>query len=62
MYLNLEPRIDRLAFEGQDAEDAFVNAAKRLAGDESLESFDAERELADRQRSLEPQAAAAKAG
>jgi hypothetical protein len=33
-------RIDRLAFKGEDTEDAFVDARKRFLADESLPSFD----------------------
>ena len=47
-----EPRVDRLALEREDAEDALVDAAERLAAHEALERFDAERELAQRERSL----------
>src|SRR4051812_19569771 len=42
----LQPRVDRLALEGEDAEDALVDAAERLAADEPLERLDPERELA----------------
>ena len=47
-----EPRIHRLAFQRQYTEHAFVHAAQRLAPNESLERFDAECELAQRQRPL----------
>ena len=53
----LQPRIDRLALQREDAEHALVNASERLSLDEALESFDAQRELAQRQRSLPRQAA-----
>jgi len=45
-------RIDRLAFHGQDGEDALVDAAQRFAPDESLEGLYPQRELAQCQRSL----------
>src|SRR3954462_9296300 len=34
--------VDRLALEGEDGKDAFVNAVERLTADEALERFDAE--------------------
>jgi hypothetical protein len=40
-----QPRIDRLALERQDTEDALVNPAERLFADESFERLDPEREL-----------------
>jgi len=40
-----ESRVDRLAFEGQDTEDAFVNTEQRLTAHEALERLDAEGEL-----------------
>jgi hypothetical protein len=48
----LQPGINRLAFERQDAEDAFVNAPQGLLLDELFEPFDAQRELSESQRSL----------
>jgi hypothetical protein len=35
-----QPRIDRLALERQDTEDALVNSAQRLLADESFERLD----------------------
>jgi hypothetical protein len=32
----LEPRIDRLAFQGEDAENAFVNPSERFSVDERV--------------------------
>src|SRR5262249_41738160 len=55
----LQPRIDRLAFERQDAEDAFVDAPQRLAADEPLERLDPQGEFAERERSLLGQSAIA---
>src|SRR5215211_1727747 len=52
-----QARIDGLALEGEHAEDALVDAAKRLVADESLEGLDAERELANRQRPLAAESA-----
>ena len=43
---DLEARIDRLALEGEDAEDAFVDPVERLGTGESLQGLDAEAELA----------------
>src|SRR3984893_3869899 len=54
-----EARVHRLAFQGEDAEDALVDAAQRLAADEALQAFDAERELPQRQRALHAEAARA---
>jgi hypothetical protein len=39
---DLQPRIDRFAFQCQYSEHAFVDASQRLAADESLQGFDAE--------------------
>ena len=41
-----KPRVDRFAFERENAEDALVDAVERFAGDKSFECLDAERELA----------------
>ena len=41
-----EPRVDRFALEGEDAEDAFVHPVERLAGYEAFQSLDTEGELA----------------
>src|SRR5882724_5111054 len=54
--LILQPRIHRLALEGQDAEHALVHAAERLLPDESLEPLDAEGEFAQGQGALDAQA------
>src|SRR5437763_9280878 len=48
----LQARIDRLALEGEDAEDALVYPAERLAADEPLERLDPQREFAERERPL----------
>src|SRR5437660_788050 len=48
----LEPRINGLAFESQDAENGFMNAAQRFLVDESLQSFDTKRKFAKRQRAF----------
>ena len=58
----LQPRIDRLAFQGQDAEDAFVDAAQGLAADEALQGFEAQGELAAGQGALGPGRALAAGG
>ncbi len=47
-----EARIDRLALEGENAENAFVNAPERFSLDEALETFDPQRELPQGQRPL----------
>src|SRR5206468_634302 len=54
-----EARVDRLALERQDPEDALVDAVQRLLAREALQRLHAQRELAQRQRALGPQAAAA---
>ena len=48
----LQPRVDRLAFERKHGENAFVDAAKRLAGNETVEGFQPLGELADGERAL----------
>src|SRR4029078_11557573 len=50
----LEPRVDWFALESEDAEDAIVSPAHRLAADEPLERLDSEGELAKGQGSLAP--------
>ena len=40
-----QPWIDRFAFQGEDAEDAFVDAAEGVASDESFEGLDAYLEI-----------------
>ena len=57
----LQARIDGLGLQGQDAEDALVHAAQRLAAHEALQRLDAQRELARGQRALAAQAARAQA-
>lgn len=52
-----EARVDGLALEGQNGEDAFVDAAEGLFADESIETLEAEGELARCQRSFDRQAA-----
>ena len=47
-----QPRIDRLALQGEDAEHALVDAPERLPLHEPFEPFDSQRELAQSQRSL----------
>ena len=44
-FLWLESRIDRFTFEGEHAEDAFMNAAQRLFAHEALQGLDAEGEF-----------------
>jgi hypothetical protein len=57
----LKAGIDGFALEGEHADDAFVDAPQRLAADEPFECFDAERELAEGERSLAPEPALAQA-
>ena len=48
----LEPRVNRLALQSKNPEDAFVNASKRFSLDEALEAFDPQRELPKGKRSF----------
>src|SRR5579859_3661343 len=48
----LQTWIDRLAFEGEDAEGALMHAPQRLAAHETLQRLHAQRELAQRQASF----------
>ena len=57
----LQPRINRLAFERQHAEHAFMHTPKRLARHETLERLVAERKLTDGQVALAGHAAFAQA-
>ena len=50
-----EPRIDRLALQGEDAEHALVDPAERLPADEPLQPLDPQGELAEGERPLPPQ-------
>ena len=45
MLVELQPRIDRFAFEREHSEHAFVDAAQRLPADEALERFDPQAKL-----------------
>ena len=42
-----QSRIDRLTLQREHPEDAFVNAAKRLAADEALQALDAKGDTRD---------------
>ena len=55
----LQPRVDGFAFEGENAEDAFVDAVERLERDEAFKCFDAQAELADREGPFVAEAALA---
>src|ERR1700709_2084704 len=57
----LQPRIDRLALQGQDTEHAFVNAPQGLTAREALQPFDPEGELPQGERALPRQPALAEA-
>jgi hypothetical protein len=56
----LKPWIDRFALEDQHAQGALVDSPQWFAAHEALQSLDAQRELAQRQRTLRSQPAAAK--
>jgi hypothetical protein len=56
-----ETRIHRLALQGQDAEDALVDAAQGLAADEAFQPLDPEGEFPQGQRTLAGEAARAQA-
>ena len=43
---NLEAGVDGFGFQGQDAEDAFVDASEGFIADESFKGFDAQGEFA----------------
>src|SRR6516164_7434468 len=55
--MSSEPRIDRLAFQREHTEHAFMHAAQRLALDEPVQRFEPERELANGQPAFGPQSA-----
>ena len=48
----LESWVDRFAFEGQDAEDAFVSEPQRLLANKSLQRLDSQREFPASERAL----------
>src|SRR5207247_6743501 len=48
-----QARINRLALQGQHAEDALVDAPERLAANETLQGLDAQDELPPGQRALQ---------
>src|SRR5581483_2402114 len=52
----LQTRVYRLAFERQNSKRTFMHAAQRLPFDKPLQGFDAERELAQGERTLGAQA------
>src|SRR5262245_45651839 len=58
----LKPRINRLALQSQNAEDAFMHSAKRLLADEPLQPLKAEGELAESEGSFVAQPAIAQPG
>jgi hypothetical protein len=45
----LKSRINGFAFQGEHGEDAFVYPPERFLTDESLQAFDSQRKLAERQ-------------
>src|SRR6266404_10837 len=55
-----QPRVHRLAFQSEDAENALVHTAERLPAHESLQTFNAQSELAHGQRAFRAQPTAAK--
>ena len=50
--LSSETWIDRLTFQGQYTEDAFVHTVERFSTDEALQRLNAERKLPECQRTL----------
>jgi hypothetical protein len=60
-FIDSKTGVDGLSFEGEDAEDAFVDAAQGFIADEAFEGFDAESEFANGQRALAAQAAGTQA-
>src|SRR5437868_6372761 len=59
---SLQPGVDRLALQREDAEHALVHAVERLPAHETLQGLDAERELPDRERALPSQRPGAETG
>src|SRR5687767_1232309 len=57
----LQARVHGLALEGEHREHTLVDAAQWFAADEALEGLDAERKLADGERSLAAEPALAQA-
>jgi hypothetical protein len=53
---DLQARIHGLAFHGEHPEHALMDAVERLDFDEPVQSFEAEREHRERQRTLAAQA------
>src|SRR6185369_674056 len=53
--LRSQPGIDGFAFQGKHAKDAFMNSAQRLPLHKSLEAFNSESKLPQRQRALSRQ-------
>jgi hypothetical protein len=45
----LQSRVNRFAFEREDAEDALVDTAQRFVADEAFQRLDAERKLPQRE-------------
>src|SRR5260370_30355839 len=56
----LQSGVDRLAFEREHGEDAFMHPAQRFMGDEPLQTFSAQRELAEGEVALAPKTPLAK--
>ena len=48
----LQPRIDWLAFQGKDTEDAFMDPPERFLANESLQPLDSQGKLAQSERAL----------
>src|SRR5262245_3997909 len=55
-----ESRIDRFAFEGEDAEDTFMDATQGFIADKPLQCLDAQSELSQGQRALAAEPSGAK--
>src|SRR5688500_19483266 len=60
-WARLQPWVDGLALQREHGERTLVHAPQRLLAREALQRFDAERELAQRQRPLCPEPARAEA-
>lgn len=48
----LQPRVHRLAFEGHDTEDPFVDAAEGFLSNEAFQAFDSQRKFVQCQRAF----------
>lgn len=50
--LGIQPRVDQIALQGQNADDALVDSSKRFVADEAFQAFEAEGEFSEGEGSL----------